>query len=94
MKKSFPVLTLKPFVPIQLQDSSSVLYKVNKTEKSPNTCDSAKLYFGLRFRCRSRRLCLNSLLGPFILEKKSEDASYFLPYKWPYCCFVAFSFIQ
>ena len=32
IKKSFSVLTLKPFVPIQLRDSSPVLYKVNKTE--------------------------------------------------------------
>ena len=29
MKQSFSVLTLKPFVPIQLQDSSPVMYKVN-----------------------------------------------------------------
>ena len=29
MNRSFSVLTLKPFVPIQLQDSSPVLYKVN-----------------------------------------------------------------
>ena len=49
MKQSFSVLTFKPFVPIQLQDSSPVLYKVNKTEYSRNTCDSAKLYFGLTF---------------------------------------------
>ena len=32
MKRSFFVLTLKPFVSIQLQDSSPVLYKANKTE--------------------------------------------------------------
>ena len=32
MKKSFSVLTLKPFVPIHLQDSSPVLYNVNKTD--------------------------------------------------------------
>ena len=49
MKQSFSVLTLKPFVPIQLQHNSAVLYKVNKREKLRNTCNSAKLYFGLRF---------------------------------------------
>ena len=32
MKQSFSILTLKLFVPIQLQDSSPVLYKVNKTK--------------------------------------------------------------
>ena len=32
MNHTFPIITLQPFVPIQLQDSSPVLYKVNKTE--------------------------------------------------------------
>ena len=32
MKQLFSVVTLKPLVPIQLQGSSPVLYKVNKTE--------------------------------------------------------------
>ena len=32
MEKSFSVLTLKPFAPIHLQDSSPVLYNVNKTD--------------------------------------------------------------
>ena len=44
MNHSFSIVT-KPFVPIQLQDSSR------------NTCDSAKLHFGVMF-C----LCLNSLI--------------------------------
>ena len=50
MNHSFSIFTLKQFVPIQLQDSSPVLYKVNrKTESPPNTCDSAKLYLGVTF---------------------------------------------
>ena len=32
MNQSFSVLTLRPFVPIQLQHNSTVLYKVNKRE--------------------------------------------------------------
>ena len=32
MKKSFSVLTLKPFVPVQLQDSSPVLCKVGEQD--------------------------------------------------------------
>ena len=51
---------LKPFVPIQLQDSSPVLYKLNKREYSWNTGDSAKLYFGVTFSLSL--LCLNYLL--------------------------------
>ena len=35
MKQSFSVLTLKPFILIQLHDSSPVLYKVNKR----NNCE-------------------------------------------------------
>ena len=52
---------LKPFVPIQLQDSSPVLYKLNKRKYLRNTGDSAKLYFGVTFSLSL--LCLNYLLS-------------------------------
>ena len=45
MNHSFSTFTLKPAVHIQLQDSSPVLYNVNKTKLSRGICDSARLYF-------------------------------------------------
>ena len=53
------------------QDSSPVMYKVNKTEKSRNACNRAKLCFGVTFSL-ALSLLINSLMGNFRSEDKDD----------------------
>ena len=64
MNYSFSIFTLKPFIPIRLQDSSLVLYKViNLTKRNDCEIHVIALWYILEWRFRCRRPCLNALLS-------------------------------